>query len=102
MGSGWSGTSAWFSYPQAKVLLTIFPCGERPDAQRAECAEASRLAFAAFAGDEHMLCNNIGKRFLGAGGVIAKEVMPDFLCLTTTALRTWVEAIVDDVGALLK
>ena len=89
--------------PKAKVLLlAIFPRSEKPDAQRAKCAEASRLAFAAFAGDDHVVCKDIGKHFLGADGVLSKEVMPDFLHLTAAAYRTWAEAIVGDVDALLK
>jgi beta-glucosidase len=89
--------------PKAKVLLlAIFPRSETADAQRAKCAEASRLAFAALAGDEMVVCRDIGARFLSADGRLAKDVMPDFLHLTPAAYRTWAEAIVADVDALLK
>ena len=64
--------------------------------------QASRLAFAAFAGDDQVVCKDIGKHFLGADGVLSKDVMPDFLHLTPAAYRTWAEAIVADVDALLK
>jgi lysophospholipase L1-like esterase len=89
--------------PKAKVLLlAIFPRSETADAQRAKCAEASRLAFAALAGDAMVVCKDIGARFLGADGRLAKDVMPDFLHLSPAAYRTWAEAIVADVDALLK
>lgn len=89
--------------PKAKVLLlAIFPRGEQPDAQRAKCAEASRLAAAAFAGDPMVVSRDIGARFVGEGGRLSKEVMPDFLHLTPAAYRTWAEAIVADVDAMLR
>jgi beta-glucosidase len=89
--------------PKAKVLLlAIFPRSEKADAQRAKCAEASRLAAAALAGDPMVVCKDIGAAFLGADGTLAKDVMPDFLHLTPAAYRTWAEAIVADVDALLK
>ncbi|MFY9345287.1 MAG: exo-alpha-sialidase [Planctomycetota bacterium] len=88
--------------PQAKVLLlAIFPRGERPNAQRAKCAAASAFAFAAFAGDPMVVCRDIGERFLGEGGVLSKEVMPDLLHLAQAAYRTWADAIVVDVDAML-
>jgi lysophospholipase L1-like esterase len=89
--------------PQAKVLLlAIFPRGERPDAQRAKCATASELAHGAFAGDEAVVCRDIGPRFLDAEGMLHKDVMPDFLHLAPAAYRTWGEAILADVDALLR
>ena len=87
--------------PKAKVLLlAIFPRGEQPNAGRAKCAEASRLAAAALAGDAMVVYRDIGERFLAADGSLSKDVMPDFLHLTEAAYRTWAEAIVADVDAL--
>ncbi len=89
--------------PNAKVLLlAIFPRAERANAQREKCAEASRIAFAALAGDSKVDCRDIGARFLAADGTLSKEVMPDFLHLSSSAYRTWAEAILADVDAMLK
>jgi lysophospholipase L1-like esterase len=89
--------------PKAKVLLlAIFPRSERADDKRAKCAAASRLAAAAFADDEMVVCKDIGARFLDADGVLSKDVMPDFLHLSANAYRTWAEAIVGDIDAMLR
>lgn len=89
--------------PQARVLLlSILPRGERPDAQRAKCAEASRRAAAAFAGDDMIVCRDLGPLFVGPDGAIAKTVMPDFLHLSADAYRTWADAIVAEVDDWLR
>jgi len=89
--------------PKAKVLLlAIFPRGEQPNPQREKCAAASRLAAAAFAGDAMVASVDIGDRFLAAGGVLTKDVMPDALHLSPAAYRIWAEAIVADVDAMLR
>ncbi len=89
--------------PDANVLLlAIFPRGAKPDAQREKNARASALAAAAFAGDPKVVCRDIGARFLGADGTLDKAVMPDLLHLSPAAYRTWADAIVADVDALLR
>jgi len=88
--------------PRAKVLLlSVFPRGEGPNAQREKNAAASAQAAAAFAGDPMVVCRDIGERFLGDGGALSKQVMPDLLHLSAAAYRTWAAAIVDDVDAAL-
>ena len=89
--------------PKAKVLLlAIFPRGERPDRQRDKNARASALAAAAFAGDDMVVCRDIGRVFVGEGGVISKKIMPDFLHLTPRGYELWAQCIVRDVDALMK
>ena len=88
--------------PRARVLLlSIFPRGEGPSAQRVKNARASAQAAAAFAGDPMVVCRDIGPAFFGDGEVLSKEVMPDLLHLSAEAYRTWAEAIVGDVDAAL-
>ncbi|HEX6813044.1 MAG TPA: GDSL-type esterase/lipase family protein [Planctomycetota bacterium] len=88
--------------PRARVLLlAIFPRGEKPGAQRDKCARASELAAAAFAGDDMVSCRDIAAHFVGADGVISKDVMPDFLHLSAAAYRAWADAIVGDVDVLV-
>jgi beta-glucosidase len=89
--------------PKAGILLlSIFPRGERPNAQRDKCATASRLAAAAFAGDERVRCRDLADRFLGPEGTIANDMMPDRLHLSPAAYRIWAEAIVGDLDAMVK
>jgi lysophospholipase L1-like esterase len=84
------------------LLLAVFPRGERPGPQRAKNAEASRLAASAFANDDHVVCRDIGDRFLDADGTLPKTAMPDFLHLSPAAYRAWADAIVADVDAMLR
>lgn len=89
--------------PKAKVLLlSIFPRGERPNAQREKNAKASALAAAAFAGDDHVVPRDFGPRFVEKDGHLEKSVMPDFLHLSPAGYATWSEALLPEVEALLK
>ena len=89
--------------PRAKVvLLAIFPRGERPDAQRQKNARASELAAAAFAGDEFVVCRDLGRHFTRADGSIDKAVMGDFLHLSASGYRTWSEVLWPEVAPLLQ
>jgi len=89
--------------PKAKVLLlSIFPRSEKPDAIRAKGAKASELAAKVFAGDEQVVCRDLAKCFVEADGSIKKEVMPDFLHLAPAAYRTWSDAMLADVEAMLR
>ena len=88
--------------PRARVLLlSIFPRGAAPNAQRVKNAEASAQAAAAFAADPMVVSRDIGQAFLGDGDVLSKQVMPDLLHLSAPAYRIWAESIVQDVDAAL-
>ena len=89
--------------PGAKILLLgIFPRDEKPDgAKRKEVAEATALFKDAADGKEvHFL--DIGSTFLGADGVASKEVMPDFLHLSTKGYELWAETIAPKVKELMQ
>jgi len=89
--------------PKAKVLLlAIFPRGEKPNAQRDKNAAASRFAADALRDDPMVVCRDIGERFLGEGGVLSKDVMPDLLHLAERGYRLWADAIVAEVDALAR
>ena len=60
-----------------------------------------RAAAAAFAADPMVVSRDIGQAFLGDGGVLSKQVMPDLLHLSAPAYRIWAESIVKDVDAAL-
>lgn len=79
--------------PQTHVLLlSIFPRNEKPDAQRAKNAEASRLA-AACADGRIVRTLDISERFLASDGTLPREIMPDLLHLSPRGYEIWAEAI---------
>lgn len=89
--------------PHARVLLlSVFPRGAEPNAQRDKNARASALAAAAFAGDEMVVPRDIGDVFTGDGGRIDEAIMPDLLHLSPAGYRLWADAIVADVDALMR
>lgn len=89
--------------PRAKVLLNaILPRSKTPDAVREACRKASELAAQQLAGDAQVVCRDYGAHFVGAGGEISTDVMRDFLHLTPAAYRTWGQALLPDVDALLR
>ena len=89
--------------PKAKVLLlAIFPRGEKPNPQREKNAAASRFAADALRDDSMVVFRDIGERFLGEGGVLSKDVMPDLLHLSERGYRIWADAIVAEVDSFLR
>lgn len=87
--------------PETKVLLlSIFPRGERPDAQREKNAEASRIAAGA-ADNKTVFSMDIGDRFLEPDGTLSRKVMPDLLHLSEEGYRRWAAAIEPKVREIL-
>jgi len=87
--------------PETKVLLlSIFPRGEKPSAQREKNAEASRLAAAAADG-EKVFSLDIGAKFVGKDGAIDKELMPDAVHLSEKGYRVWAEEMEGKVKEFL-
>ncbi len=87
--------------PQAKILLlAIFPRGEKPDAQREKLA-ATNAILKTFA-NETVSYLDIGDKFVGEGGVISKEIMPDFIHLSPKGYKIWAEAIEPSIKTLLE
>jgi len=87
--------------PQAKVLLlAIFPRGEKPDAQR-DKLKATNDLLKTFADGKDVVYLDIGDKFLGEGGVISKDVMPDFLHLSPKGYEIWAEAIGPSMKSLM-
>jgi alkaline phosphatase D len=91
--------------PQAKVLLlAVFPRGEKPNPQREKNDEASHMAAEDVAKrwdakDVRFL--DIGPKFLGPGGTLSKEIMPDLLHLSPKGYAIWADAIEDAVKEML-
>lgn len=87
--------------PQTKILLlAIFPRGEQPNPQREKNARASELA-AKIADGKMIHYLDIGAKFLGEGGTLSKEIMPDALHLSQRGYEIWADAISGKLNLLL-
>jgi len=88
--------------PKTKVLLlAIFPRSEKSeDPVRAKVAETNVLIKATAAKPEmksFVTYLDIGATFIGEGGVISKDVMPDFLHFSPKGYEMWAGAIEGEV-----
>jgi beta-glucosidase len=87
--------------PETKVLiLAIFPRGEQPNPQREKNAKASEIA-AKLADNKMVYYLDIGPKFLGDGGSLSKDIMPDYLHLTPKGYEIWATAIEPTVAQLM-
>jgi lysophospholipase L1-like esterase len=88
--------------PATRVLLLgIFPRGEKPgDPFRAKIRQTN-AALARFGGGATRYLD-IGDRFVGRNGMITRDIMPDFLHLTTRGYQIWADAVRAPLSALLR
>ena len=87
--------------PETKVLvLAIFPRGEGPNPQREKNAKASEIA-SKLADNKMVFYLDIGPKFLGDGGALSKDIMPDYLHLTPKGYDIWAAAIEPSVAQLM-
>jgi lysophospholipase L1-like esterase len=89
--------------PETKVLLLgIFPRGEKPSDAMRQQNEATNALIAKFADGQSVILKDIGKTFLGADGILTKEIMPDLLHLSDKGYQLWADSILGDVQGLMK
>ena len=87
--------------PNTKVLvLAVFPRGEKPNPQRETIAKVNEIV-SKLADDKSVFYLDIGPKFLAEGGVLTKDVMPDFLHLSKKGYEIWAESIEGKVKELL-
>jgi len=87
--------------PQTKIILhAIFPRGERPSAQRRLNARASEIA-SKIADNRMIYYMDIGNEFLEADGSISKEIMYDYVHLTSKGYTRWAQALEPKLKELL-
>jgi beta-glucosidase len=87
--------------PDTKVLiLAVFPRGDKPNPQREKNAQASAIA-SKLADDKMVYYLDIGPKFLGDGGSLSKDVMPDLLHLSPQGYEIWAESIEPSVAQLM-
>ncbi len=91
------------SQPQAKILLlAVFPRGEQPDHPQRLQVNAINGGIAKLADGKAIRFLDINASFLAAGGVLPKEIMPDFLHPAEKGYELWAAAIKEPLAALLK
>ena len=87
--------------PKTNILiLAIFPRGPEPSAQRQKNAKAS-LQASKLADDKMIHYLDINDKFLTKDGLLAKNIMPDYLHPNEAGYKLWAEAIEPKVAELL-
>lgn len=89
--------------PHTRVLLlAIFPRGATAqDPDRIVTAEASAM-IRALADDDGVRWLDVGDVFVGAGGALSTDIMPDLLHLSEIGYQRWAEAIEPEVAGALR
>lgn len=89
--------------PEAKVLLLgIFPRGEKAGTPvREKLAQINKDLAEWSQGQKNVHYLDIGDKFLSEGGILTKNVMPDFLHLNERGYNIWGEAVEPSLRKLL-
>jgi lysophospholipase L1-like esterase len=87
--------------PTTKVLLLgVFPRSHRPDAVRDKIKSVNQK-IAGLDDGSRVRFLDIGPSFLSDGGMITREVMPDYLHLTRRGYRIWADAMEPTLWSML-
>ena len=87
--------------PQMKILLLgIFPRGQNFNEQRGSILQVNQ-AIARLADNQSVFWLDFGSKLINADGSISKDLMPDYLHLSTKGYEIWAEAIEPSLVALL-
>lgn len=90
--------------PETKILLlAVFPRGERanPNPQREKLKQVNAI-IAKLDDGKNVFYLDIGEKFLQPDGTLTKEIMPDFLHLSTKGYQIWADAITPKLETLMK
>ncbi|MFO0927597.1 MAG: GDSL-type esterase/lipase family protein [Gemmataceae bacterium] len=88
--------------PETKVLLLgVFPTGPKPDHPDRALFTRTNRRLAALADDRTVFFLDLTDRFLEKDGTITREMMPDYLHLSTKGYRIWAEAMEPKLKAVL-
>ncbi len=87
-------------YPDIKVLvLKVFPRSEKPDElPRLKVNEINECLPGVLDGMKNVQIVDFGGKFLAPDGTLPKEIMPDFLHLTTEGYKIWADSIAPELG----
>lgn len=87
--------------PQMKILLLgIFPRGQNFNDQRGSILQVNQ-AIARLADIQSVFWLDFGSKLINSDGSISKDLMPDYLHLSTKGYETWADAIEPSLVALL-
>ncbi|MDR3634486.1 MAG: platelet-activating factor acetylhydrolase IB subunit [Isosphaeraceae bacterium] len=87
--------------PETKVLLlAVFPRGEKPNPTREKLAAVNQR-IAKLDDGKTVKYLDIGPKFLNEDGTLSKDIMPDFLHLTSKGYRIWADAIEPTLWSML-
>jgi lysophospholipase L1-like esterase len=88
--------------PETKLLLlAIFPRDENPSARR-ERLKAVNEKIASLDDGSMVRYLDIGQSFLNTDSTISKEIMPDFLHLSSKGYRIWADAMEPTLWSMLE
>lgn len=80
--------------PKTKILLlAIFPRDQKPEGEKRRRVKAANDIIAKLDDGKTVKYLDIGDRFIETDGTISKEIMPDYLHLTSKGYRIWADAI---------
>jgi beta-glucosidase len=87
--------------PGTKILLLgIFPRGENFNPQRGKLAQINQVLQKLDDGKD-VFYMDIGYRFLNSDGILAAEIMPDYLHLSKPGYEIWAQAIEPKLAQLM-
>ena len=88
--------------PEATIIAcATFPRGEQFNTMRGDILQINQAVARRFASDDHVVCLDLGVKFLNPDGSIPAALMPDSLHLTPAAYAIWAAGI-REVFAKLK
>ncbi|HSI09431.1 MAG TPA: platelet-activating factor acetylhydrolase IB subunit [Rariglobus sp.] len=89
--------------PKTKILLLgLFPRAETPDDWRRLKVAEVNTHLAKLEDGKTVFFLDLGPKFLRPDGTLGKDVMHDFLHLTTTGYKIWSDGMEEKLGELMK
>jgi lysophospholipase L1-like esterase len=87
--------------PQMKILLlAIFPRSENYSPQRGKLAMINQV-LAKLADEHNVFWIDFGSKFINLDGTLPRELMPDYLHLSTKGYEIWAESIEAKLASIL-
>ncbi len=75
------------------IACATFPRGERFNQQRGDILQVNQAVARRFASDEHVVCLDLGSKFLDPDGSIPRSLMPDYLHLSPEGYAVWATGV---------
>jgi len=75
------------------VLCSIFPRGERPDDSLRSINDGINSRIKGLADGRRTIYLDLAPSFINAGGIISREIMPDFLHLSPAGYERWAKGL---------